>query len=138
MKRFEVFDHTADIGIFVYGEDLKTLFRNAAEAFFNIITDLENVKVAIWKRIEFEKEDLECLMVDWLNELLFYYDVEGLLFKEFRIEMVGEDGLKAMAGGEKFVEGIHMIKTQVKAVTYHQIEVQKKNSFWRARIIFDL
>ncbi|MGA2464578.1 MAG: archease [Thermodesulfobacteriota bacterium] len=138
MKRFEVLDHTADIGLIVYGEDLKTLFENAGEAFFHLITDLKKVRRRVEKRIEVKGEDLERLMVDWLSELLYLHDVENLLFKGFKVESVGEGGLKARVKGEPFQEGVHVIKTGVKAVTYHQIEVRKENGRWRAQIIFDL
>jgi len=138
MKRFEVLDHTADIGLIVYGEDLKTLFENAGEAFFHLITDLKKVRRRVEKRIEIKGENLERLMVDWLSELLYLHDVENLLFKGFKVESVGEGGLKARVKGEPFQEGVHVIKTGVKAVTYHQIEVRKKNGRWRAQIIFDL
>jgi SHS2 domain-containing protein len=138
MKRFEVLDHTADIGLIVYGEDLKTLFENAGEAFFHLITDLKKVRRRVEKRIEIKGEDLERLMVDWLSELLYLHDVENLLFKGFKVESVGEGGLKARVKGEPFQEGVHVIKTGVKAVTYHQIEVRKENGRWRAQIIFDL
>jgi len=76
--------------------------------------------------------------VDWLAELLFLHDVELLLFKEFSVESVGEDGLKAVVKGERFDEGIHVIKTAVKAVTHHQIRVQQEQGGWRAQVIFDL
>jgi SHS2 domain-containing protein len=138
MKRFEVLDHTADIGLIVYGENLKTLFENAGEAFFHLITDLKKVRRRVEKRIEIRGEDLERLMVDWLSELLYLHDVENLLFKGFKVESVGEGGLKARVKGEPFQEGVHVIKTGVKAVTYHQIEVRKENGRWRAQIIFDL
>ena len=138
MKHFEVLDHTADIGLIIYGEDLKALFEHAGQAFFHLITDLRKVRSRIERRIEIGKEDLERLMVDWLSELLYLLDVESLLFKGFEVESVGEDGLKAVVKGEPFQEGVHVIKKVVKAVTYHQIEVRKKNGRWRARIIFDL
>lgn len=138
MKKYEIIDHTADIGMIIYGETLKDLFRNAAEGFFNIITDLESINIRLWRKISIGKESLECLIVDWLTELLFLHEVEGLLFKEFRIESIDDNGLKAMAGGEEFKEGFHIIKTQVKAVTYHQIVVKKEDSIWMARIILDL
>jgi SHS2 domain-containing protein len=138
MKRFEILDHTADIGIIVYGENLKALFENAGEAFFHLITDLKKVRRRIERRIEIRGESLDRLMVDWLSELLYLHDVENLLFKGFKVESVGENGLKAIAKGEPFQEGVHVIKTEVKAVTYHQIEVRKKNGNWRAQIIFDL
>jgi len=138
MRRFEILDHTADIGLIVYGEDLKTLFENAGEAFFHLITDLRKVRRRVERRIEVRGESLERLMVDWLSELLYLHDVENLLFKGFKIESVGEEGLKAIVKGEPFQEGLHVIKTEVKAVTYHRIEVRKKNEKWRAQIIFDL
>jgi len=138
MKRFEVLDHTADIGLVVYGEDLKSLFENAGEAFFNLITDLKKVRLRTERRIEIRKESLERLMVDWLTELLYLHEVEDLLFKKFEVESVEEEGLKARVKGEAFQKGVHVIKTGVKAVTYHQIEVRKGKKGWRAQIIFDL
>ena len=138
MKRFEILDHTADIGLIVYGEDLKTLFENAGEGFFNLITDLRKVKRRIEKQIHIGKESLDRLMVDWLSELLYLHDVEYLLFKGFKVESVGEDGLKAVVKGESYQEGVHVIKTEVKAVTYHRIEVRQKKGCWKAQIIFDL
>jgi len=138
MKRFEVIEHTADVGLMVYGQDLTSLFENAGEAFFYLMTDLRKVRLRTERRIEIAKESLERLMVDWLTELLYFYDVENLLFKRFIVESVGEEGLKARVKGEAYQEGVHVIKTGVKAVTYHQIEVRKEDGDWRARIILDL
>jgi SHS2 domain-containing protein len=138
MKRFEVLDHTADIGLIVHGGNLKALFENAGEAFFHLITDLRKVRPRVERRINIGGESLERLMVDWLNELLYLHDVENLLFKEFEVESVGEGGLKAVVKGEPFQEGTHVIKTEVKAATYHRIEVRKEEGGWRAQIILDL
>jgi SHS2 domain-containing protein len=138
MKRFEILDHTADIGIIVHGENLKALFENAGEAFFHLITDLRKVRRRIERRINIRGESLDRLMVDWLSELLYLHDVENLLFKGFKVDSVGEDGLKAIVKGEPFQDGVHVIKTEVKAVTYHQIEVRQKNGRWRAQVILDL
>jgi SHS2 domain-containing protein len=138
MKRFEILDHTADIGLVVYGDDLKALFENAGEGFFRIITDLRMVKPRIERPIILGRESLDRLIVDWLNELLYLHDVENFLFKRFKVTSIGEDGLKATVNGEPFQEGVHVIKTEVKAVTYHQIQVRRENGHWRARIIIDL
>jgi SHS2 domain-containing protein len=137
-RRFEILDHTADIGLIVYGENLKALFENAGEGFFRLITDARRVKYRVEKRIDIGGESLDRLMVDWLSELLYLHDVENLLFRGFKVESVGEDGLKAVVKGERFQEGVHVIKTEVKAVTYHRIEVRQENGHWRAQIIFDL
>jgi len=138
MKRFEILDHTADIGLVVYGDDLKALFENAGEGFFHIITDLRKVKRRIERPITLGGESLDRLIVDWLNELLYLHDVQNLLFKAFEVTSVGEGGLRAAVKGEPFQEGVHVIKTEVKAVTYHKIEVRQKNGHWRAQIIMDL
>jgi SHS2 domain-containing protein len=138
MKRFEILDHTADIGLVIYGENLKALFENAGEAFFRLITDLRKVRRRVERRINIGRESLDRLMVDWLSELLYLHDVENLLFKGFKVESVGKDGLQAIVKGEPFREGVHVIKTEVKAVTYHRIEVRQENGRWRAKIILDL
>ena len=138
MKRFEILDHTADIGLVIYGENLRALFGNAGEAFFRLITDLRKVRRRIERRINIGGESLDRLMVDWLTELLYLHDVENLLFKGFKVESVGKDGLKAIVKGEPFREGVHVIKTEVKAVTYHRIEVRQEKGGWRAQVILDL
>jgi SHS2 domain-containing protein len=138
MKRFEILDHTADIGLIVYGNNLKALFENAGEAFFHLITDLRKVRRRVERRIHIGGESLDRLMVDWLNELLYLHDVENLLFKGFNVEAVGEDGLMAVVKGEPFQQKIHVIKTGVKAVTYHRIEVRQEKGGWRAQVILDL
>ena len=138
MKRFEILDHTADIGLVIYGENLKALFGNAGEAFFHLITDLRKVRGRIERRIIIEGKSLDRLMVDWLSELLYLHDVENLLFKEFEVKSVGKGGLRAIAKGEPFQKEVHVIKTEVKAVTYHRIEVRREKGHWRAQVIFDL
>jgi len=138
MKRFEILNHTADIGVIVYGENLKALFENAGRAFFHLITDLRKVRCRTERKIVIGGESLDRMMVDWLSELLYLHDVENLLFKEFTVESVGEDGLKAIAKGEPFQGDAHVIKTEVKAVTYHRIEVRREKGRWRAQVIFDL
>ena len=138
MKAFEILDHTADIGLLVHGRDLKELFENAGRGFFHLVTDTRRVRERLEKRVEIGQEPLERLMVDWLNELLYFHDVENLLFRTFKVETVGEGGLKAVVKGESFREGVHVVKTEIKAVTYHQIQVQKEDGLWKARVIFDL
>jgi SHS2 domain-containing protein len=137
-KKFRLLDHTADLGILVYGGDLEELFSNAGEAFFDIITDLQRVRESTERIIRVESPKLEDLMVQWLGELLYIHDVESLLFRSFLIEKLRDGSLKARARGEAFDDKRHVVKTEIKAVTYHQIEVKQEGERWRARIIFDL
>lgn len=135
---YRILDHTADIGVEVHGKDLKALFENAGKALFHLVTDLRTVRRRVEKQIRLKGEPLERLMVDWLSELLYLHDVEHLLFRRFEVDAVGERGLRARAFGEVFREGVHVVKTGVKAVTYHQIQVKREGEGWRSRIIFDL
>jgi SHS2 domain-containing protein len=137
-RKYRFLDHTADLGILVYGRDLEELFANAGEAFFDIITDLRRVREDTEKTIRVESSSLEDLMVNWLGELLYLHDVDGLLFKSFSIDELRDGTMKARARGEPFQEERHFIKTEIKAVTYHQLQVKEERGRWMARIIFDV
>ena len=137
-KKFRILDHTGDLGILVYGRDLEELFRNAGEAFFDIITDVQRVMENTERVIRVEGPNLEDLMVRWLGELLYVHDVDGLLFRSFWIDELRDGALKARARWEAFDERRHVMKTEIKAVTYHKIQVKEEKTGWSARIIFDL
>jgi SHS2 domain-containing protein len=137
-KKFRLLDHTADLGILVYGRDLEELFTNAGEAFFDIITDLRRVRERTERTIRVESSNLEDLMVNWLGELLYLFDVDGLLFRSFSIDELRDGTMRARARGEAFHEERHVIKTGIKAVTYHQLQVKEEKGRWMARIIFDV
>jgi len=137
-KCYELIDHTGDLGIVVYGFDLPDLFRNAGWAFFDIVTDLSTVQERIERPIEVSGEGFEQLLINWLSELLYIHEVEGLLFTSFRIDELDTDHLKGVALGEVFDPERHVINTSIKAVTYHQIEVTQADGTWKGRVIFDL
>lgn len=138
MAKYILIDHTADIGIDVFGDSLQDLFANAAFAMFDIIADLSNVKNKDEYRISVSGVDREQLLVNWLSELLYLHDVNGLLFKDFTINNITDTQLDAIARGEGYKDGIHIIKTEMKAVTYHNLSIIKKDSQWQGRIIFDV
>ncbi|HHT9111009.1 MAG TPA: archease [Candidatus Brocadiaceae bacterium] len=138
MPKYILIDHTADIGIDVFGESLQELFSNAAFAMFDIIADLSNVKNKDEYRISVSGVDREQLMVNWLSELLYLHDVRSLLFKDFTIINITDTQLDAIVRGERYKDGIHVIKTEMKAVTYHNLSIVRKDSQWQGRIIFDL
>ncbi|HHT9125396.1 MAG TPA: archease [Candidatus Brocadiia bacterium] len=167
-KKYRLINHTADLGIEVYGKELQELFSNAGFALFDIMTDISRVKETTERVITVEGNDLEQLMVNWLNDLLYLFDVEGLLFKRFEVQeveskkvirdevigpsegkitknsltntspLVTRHYLNALIAGECYDPNRHIIETAVKAATYHQIQVVKENSKWRAMIIIDL
>jgi len=135
---YDFLDHTGDVGIRVRADDLKGLFCEAAKALFDIITDLEQVRVNLERTVAVEGTGREELLVAWLNELLYLHDVEGLLFRDFSISSIEPRSLKGVARGEKFHERRHIIKTGIKAVTYHQLEIKEVDGCWQTQMIFDV
>ena len=136
MKKFELIAHTADMGLAAYGKDLSEAFANAAYGMFSIIAELDAVKEAESRRIEIKEEDKESLLFEWLNSLLYYFDVEGLIFKRFDMVEFGEDQLKAVCYGEKYDPSRHRLKLGVKSATYHTLSVDREKN--RVRVIFDV
>lgn len=137
-KRYDVFEHTADVGIQVYGETLKDLFAHGGFALFDFMLDLSSVGQHVSEDITLECFDREELFVRWLSELLFLFEAKGLVLKYFDVHFVRGGRLRATVGGEKFVPGHHQIFNQVKAITYHQVQVRKEKDIWIARVILDL
>jgi SHS2 domain-containing protein len=138
MKRYELLDHTADIGIIAYGMDLLETFGNAAYAMFDILTDIDKIKEKDRFDLQVSASDVEELLVTWLDELLYRYETERVIFKRFVIEDMDETSLRAVAFGEKIDLLRHEVKLEIKSVTYHQLKVEKTDDGWRAQVIFDV
>ncbi len=138
MRRFRFLNHTGDLGMEIYGQSLIDLFENAGQGLFAVITNPSKVEEKIGKKIGLNYDDLETLMVDWLGQLLYLHDVEGLLFRRFEVSSIGDGRFEASAWGEKFEERKHVVRTEVKAVTFHQLEVRQRGDMWQARVILDL
>ena len=138
MKPFEIIDHTADIGIIAYGSDIKQVFANAALGLFNLMADLDNLKEGTKHEIELSAEDVEVLLVEWLNELIYISDVEHIIFKRFEINDLSNTKLKATCFGEKIKPGQHRLKREIKAATYHMLRLNKEDGSYKVQIIFDI
>ena len=136
MKRFQFIEHTADIGLIAYGRTLAEAFANAAYGMFSIITELKAVKEIESRRLEISEDDLEALLFQWLNSLIYFFDVEMLLFRRFDISDLGEKQLKAICHGEKYDPSRHQLKIGVKSATYHMLKVDQGKS--EVRVIFDV
>ncbi|MCL5291129.1 MAG: archease [Actinobacteria bacterium] len=135
---YETINHTADVGLKASGVTLAEAFENAATGMFSLISDLENVGSGAALDVYVEAEDRETLLVEWLNELLYLFEVDHWIFKHFRIEDTdGEHYLRAKAFGEELDLGRHQIKIQIKAVTYHMLKVEHDDR-WIAQVIFDV
>jgi SHS2 domain-containing protein len=136
--KYKLIDHTADFGIHVYGSDPKELFANAAWAVFDLITEIDELTGIDSCRIEVSGDDWPDLMVNWLREVLYLWNGKELLVKNARILSLSETELTATLECDSFNPDRHVIKTEIKAVTYHQIQVNSSPSGWEAMIIFDI
>ncbi|MFH1662908.1 MAG: archease [Chloroflexota bacterium] len=136
MKRYKLIEHTADIGLIAYGNTLAEAFGNAAYGMFSIIADLNRVRETEIRRFEVSSDDLEGLLFEWLNRLLYYLDVDMLLFKNFKVSILPENRLKAICYGEKYDPLRHHLKTGVKSATYHMLKVDSEKN--EVQVIFDV
>jgi SHS2 domain-containing protein len=137
-KSFEVIDHTADIGIVAHGGDIKQVFANAALGLFNLMADLDDFKEDLQRELELSAEDVEILLVEWLNELIYIFDVEHIIFKRFEIEELTSARIRARCFGQKMKPGQHKLKREVKAATYHMLQISKEDGSYRVQVIFDI
>jgi SHS2 domain-containing protein len=137
MQRYEFFDHTADIGIHVFGRSLPELFENAGFALFDIITDIEAVRERDKRSFALQRDTVDELLVEWLGRLLFINATELFLFRRFHVLQIDGKSLKAEAWGEPLQDAVHTIKAEVKAVTYHNLKVYEEQGLWHATVVLD-
>ncbi len=136
MERFQLIEHTADTGLIAYGNNLTEAFANAAYGLFSIIAELNRVRKVESQTVVVNAEDIESLLFNWMNHLIYIFDVEHLLFKGFDISEFTEHNLKAICWGERYNPSRHRLKTGVKSATYHMLQVDRERS--KVRIIFDV
>lgn len=135
---YETFEHTADLGLRVRAADLDTLFTEAGLALFaTIVDDLATVRPEQKLEIALGGEDCDYLLFDWLNELLFRWDTQHLLFSRFEVS-VRADGLSATVWGEPLDRSRHTLGHEVKAITYHGLRVEPDADGWLAEVIVDI
>jgi SHS2 domain-containing protein len=138
MKRqYEIIDHTADLGLRVFGRTREDLFSHAARAMFEQIADLGSIRENVRRALTVEAPGLEELLVCFLSELLYLFTAEDLLLSKFTLKRMDDRHLEAEAGGEVFSSSRHQLKTEIKAVTYHNLKIEHQETGWKAEIIFD-
>ena len=139
MKKFEYLDHTADIGIRAYGQDLKDLFENAAEAMLAVTAELDTIDEMMLMEVSVTASTLPDLMLNWLGELNFQHEVEEIFFCRTEIREISPNRLRAVVFGEARNENRHVVLAEIKSVTFHQLQVeQASDGVWTAQVIFDI
>lgn len=138
-KKYEIIDHTADIGIRVKGSSLEELFLHAAEAMFDILAQPKrSLLPAISYPVTVEADSVDQLLVRWLQELHLAFDMRRLVLTHFWIDEVSPTSVMGGGKGMKFDDTRHRAGTQIKAVTYHRLKVEKQGDEWLAEVIFDI
>ena len=136
MKKYELIDHTADVCIKAYGKTISEAFENAAVGMFDIITDNSKIDSFGQYDIQLDAPDLEQLLVDWLSELLFLNSAKNLVFGSFNVS-IDEKHLSAQVFGEEYDTSKHNMGVEIKAVTYHILEVKDTEPFY-VQVLFDI
>jgi SHS2 domain-containing protein len=133
---------TADIAFEATGRDLAELFSDAADATMNVMIDnLDAIEPRESRRIDLSSDDIEMLLFDLLQELIYFKDAERLLLRvrDARIEERDEKYfLKAETAGEPLDAERHHQRADVKAVTLHDFSVKKEDGGWKARVLLDI
>jgi len=114
------------------------LFIHAAQGMESLMVAPEQVRVVTSRDITVEGHDVVSLLIAWLNELIFLFDTEYLLFRTFEIDTITETHLIAHASGEPYDAQRHELSSAIKAVTWHEATVQHTDGGYKARVIFDI
>jgi SHS2 domain-containing protein len=135
---YELFEHTADLGLRVRAPDLNTLFREAAVGLFSmIVEDVTRIRPNHLVTFTVPGSDREYLLFDWLRELLLVADERRMVFGTFDVT-VTDSGLTGSAWGEPLDPDRHGLNREVKAITYHELKVVPTADGWLAEVIVDI
>ena len=140
MGTIETFDHTADVGLRVRGNDLDDLFRTAAEGMFDyVVANRAEVRVAETEGFALRAESTADLLADWLGELIFLCETRHHLYTRFDVRVAGDGlALEATIGGEAIDRDRHVLDHEVKAVTRHGLTLGREGAGWIAELILDI
>ena len=135
---YELFEHTADLGLRVRAADLPGVFADAGRGLAAMIVDnVDAVRPTASATIQIAGSDRDYLLFDWLNELLYRFESERWLYVDFDVH-IADDGLTAVARGERFDPPRHQPGHEVKAITYHRLKVEQTAAGWLAELIVDI
>lgn len=138
MRYYKLLEHTADLGVIVWGDSIRDLFIHSACAMSDIISDIQFVNPLISFYIKAEGIDKDELLKNWLSELLYCFHVKDILLGKFDIENMSDNSIASLVSGERIDRKRHILKHDIKAVTYHNLKITKKGNRFQTDIIFDV
>jgi SHS2 domain-containing protein len=137
-RKYHVSKHASDLTMRIVGKTEADLLGNSAFALFDLMTDLERVQPLEPLSVEAEGIDQDDLMVNWIRELLYVFQVSGYLLKEFKIQEIKDNHVRAEVRGEKFNPDAHEVRQELRAVLYEQCRMEKTGNQWTARLTFEI
>lgn len=136
--KFEIIEHTADVGVVGRGRDMAEAFENAAYGMFSIMAELDKYEPTTQKSIASVGDDDITLLEGFLSSLLVFFDSERMLPLDFEITEISFGRLTCWVSARKIGDDIEWLGPQVKAVTYHQMAVESRDGEWIAKAILDV
>jgi len=147
-RHCETFDHTADVGLTAWADSLGELLAALAEGLTDVICSRSQIRPAAMRKLDVEAQDPEALAVDFLSRVLYIFAVDRFLLAEASVKVLsggpgapgggGRTAISAELAGETYDPARHEIRTEVKAVTYHQLKIAPEAGRWVGRVILDL
>lgn len=137
---YRYLDHMTDAVIEAYGSTLEEAFESAAKALNDTMIDLKGVKPDREVRIQASGHDLQELLFDWLDKVMLLLVADGIVMSEFSVKIQQDNGysLEGVAKGEKLNLQKHHYKVEIKAVTYHEMEIRQASGSATVRFLLDL
>lgn len=136
--KYEQVEHTADIALRIYGKSLEDLFRHGAEGLFEQIGTCSERENSVSRKMFLQAASLEDLFHDWLAELNFLHQLHHEIYYDFKIQLADQKTLDAEVSGTGIDPNQDSIELEIKAVTYHHLEVKETEQGWQAFVIFDI
>jgi protein archease len=135
---FEILEHTADVGVRVYGRTLSELFANAGLGLMALAIEPQTFEEKEQLSLSVTGSDTEQLLVNWLSEILYYMDTAGWAFTRFAVTQCSPTGISAEGWGERREAARRTRAVAVKAITYHQLAVRETSGGFEATVYFDI
>ncbi len=140
MQKYKFLPHTADAFFEAYGNTYSELLVNSAEAMCSVMYGFEEVKAEKEIEVNIEGKNKEELLHNFLEAVLFEISTKEMLFKEFEIKEFDEEKeiLKCVLKGEEIDSARHELKSEIKAVTWHQFFVKQEGNKWVSQVLVDI
>jgi len=137
-KGFEVLEHTADMGLRAFGAKLEDVYGNAARGMMSLLVERSDVRRVLEEGVEVEADDAIDLLVKWLHEILYRFEVGGAVYCDVKVEEFQQWRIRGVLVGERFDPARHRLGAEIKGVTWHAARVERVGDGYEADVFFDV